>query len=341
MERIKTVEQLQKMLRNRGEGASYTGIFDWTFQTDFDWIIPYKEIVDNLLRLENGSLQLIRRFWLRKTEIIDGNIVYEDVDGLTNLSEFLRDVIKSREYELQKLINTLDLEYNPIDNVFEDTTETYRGDGTNTNKENLDSRSAQKANTTDNTISDMNYGKQSEKETTQYGERVDNSEITNTNKYGATGGETQLTNNVAPMDSDIFHSDTQSRGYNNTDEHTDVLKQASTQTSGSQNDSTTRTVDTRTDTNDVTKDVVNTTSYSSGTLKNFDGVTTTSYTKNIARHGNIGVTSSQELIRQEREIAAFSIYERIRQIFVDNFCMQLYADSVACETGEYYGDYFL
>lgn len=344
MNRIRTVEQLQQMLRNRGEGASYTGIFDWTFQTDFDWLIPYKEVVDNLLRLENGSLQLLKRFWLLKTQKDNtGHITFEDEAGLVNLAEFLRDVMSSHEYELKKLIATLDLEYNPIDNVSEDTLETYVSDGTNQSRENGSNKSAQKNNNTENEIIDSNYGAYKDTINTAYGERTDTSTTTNNNTYGSTGTHSQQSNNVAPMDSDEFHSDTQNIGYGTTDEHTDKLQQTTSTTNGAQNDNSTHSITAHTDTEDHTKDGVSTTSYSSTNMKDITGATTASYSKHILRHGNIGVTSSQELIRQEREIANFSIYERIREIFVENFCMQIYADtdSVAYETGGIYGDYVL
>lgn len=41
-------------------------------------------------------------------------------------------------------------------------------------------------------------------------------------------------------------------------------------------------------------------------------------------HGNIGVTSTQQMIKEEREISDFSIYETIAQQFVQAFCIQVY-----------------
>lgn len=41
-------------------------------------------------------------------------------------------------------------------------------------------------------------------------------------------------------------------------------------------------------------------------------------------HGNIGVTSSQQMIEQEREVAQFSIYTFITRSFIDRFCIELY-----------------
>lgn len=41
-------------------------------------------------------------------------------------------------------------------------------------------------------------------------------------------------------------------------------------------------------------------------------------------HGNIGVTSSQDMIRQEREIAEFNIYDRMINDFRMRFCVLVY-----------------
>lgn len=41
-------------------------------------------------------------------------------------------------------------------------------------------------------------------------------------------------------------------------------------------------------------------------------------------HGNIGLTSSQELIRQEREISRFNIYDEISGDFRNRFCIMVY-----------------
>lgn len=42
------------------------------------------------------------------------------------------------------------------------------------------------------------------------------------------------------------------------------------------------------------------------------------------RSGNIGVTSSQQLLEAEFKVALFSIYDRIADLFVHEFCIMLY-----------------
>lgn len=41
-------------------------------------------------------------------------------------------------------------------------------------------------------------------------------------------------------------------------------------------------------------------------------------------HGNIGVTTSQQMIESERDVAMFNIYDIIAESFVENFCLLVY-----------------
>lgn len=41
-------------------------------------------------------------------------------------------------------------------------------------------------------------------------------------------------------------------------------------------------------------------------------------------HGNIGVTTSQQMIQSEREVVMFNIYDIIAESFVENFCLMVY-----------------
>ena len=45
---------------------------------------------------------------------------------------------------------------------------------------------------------------------------------------------------------------------------------------------------------------------------------------NLHVHGNIGTVTAQEMIRQEREIAQFNLYELMIQDFKDRFCILVY-----------------
>lgn len=41
-------------------------------------------------------------------------------------------------------------------------------------------------------------------------------------------------------------------------------------------------------------------------------------------HGNIGVTTSQQMLQSELDIARFNIYENIADLFIDEFCILIY-----------------
>ena len=41
-------------------------------------------------------------------------------------------------------------------------------------------------------------------------------------------------------------------------------------------------------------------------------------------HGNIGVTTTQQMIQSEREVVQFNVYHHIVRSFIDRFCIELY-----------------
>lgn len=55
-----------------------------------------------------------------------------------------------------------------------------------------------------------------------------------------------------------------------------------------------------------------------------DGYTDDTGTITKERHGNIGVTSTQTLIREDREISDFSLYKVIADDFKKSFCVLVY-----------------
>jgi len=51
---------------------------------------------------------------------------------------------------------------------------------------------------------------------------------------------------------------------------------------------------------------------------------TTETTRETHTSGNIGVTTTQKMIREEREIAEFNIYDRMIRDFINRFCIEVY-----------------
>lgn len=64
--------------------------------------------------------------------------------------------------------------------------------------------------------------------------------------------------------------------------------------------------------------------YHSGTLADTTGSETTSATHKAHIYGNIGVTTSTQMLEDYLRVERWNIYEQIADIFVDEFCIQIY-----------------
>lgn len=62
----------------------------------------------------------------------------------------------------------------------------------------------------------------------------------------------------------------------------------------------------------------------SGTLADTTGSETTSATHKAHIYGNIGVTTSTQMLEDYLRVERWNIYEQIADIFVDEFCIQIY-----------------
>lgn len=48
------------------------------------------------------------------------------------------------------------------------------------------------------------------------------------------------------------------------------------------------------------------------------------HTRKGRAHGNIGVTTSQQMIQSERDLVVFNLYDVIAESFIENFCLLVY-----------------
>ena len=48
------------------------------------------------------------------------------------------------------------------------------------------------------------------------------------------------------------------------------------------------------------------------------------HTRTGRAHGNIGVTTSQQMIQSERDLVVFNLYDVIAESFIENFCLMIY-----------------
>lgn len=59
-------------------------------------------------------------------------------------------------------------------------------------------------------------------------------------------------------------------------------------------------------------------------IENVNDGRTVKHTKNGRAHGNIGVTTSQQMIQSERDLVVFNLYDVIAESFIENFCLMVY-----------------
>lgn len=55
-----------------------------------------------------------------------------------------------------------------------------------------------------------------------------------------------------------------------------------------------------------------------------NGGKTGKHTRTGRAHGNIGVTTSQQMIQSERDLVVFNLYDVIAESFIENFCLMVY-----------------
>lgn len=58
--------------------------------------------------------------------------------------------------------------------------------------------------------------------------------------------------------------------------------------------------------------------------ENINGGRNGRHTRTGRTHGNIGVTTSQQMIQSERDLVVFNLYDVIAESFIENFCLMVY-----------------
>ncbi|MBO5811359.1 MAG: hypothetical protein J6R32_11115, partial [Bacteroidales bacterium] len=75
---------------------------------------------------------------------------------------------------------------------------------------------------------------------------------------------------------------------------------------------------------DHTDEVTSNTTFTNGSEQNTEGEKD-SIDKHTGRiHGNIGVTTSQQMLQSELDIARFNIIQEITNLFMEEFCIMVY-----------------
>lgn len=207
--------------------------------------------------------------------------------------------------------NALQLEYNPLWNVDATIRELETRDLANS----------------DSTL----YGK---KDTVQHsGSVTDTGTIkdTGTQKNGGTRKDTGTQTVIHSM-SEESSSEVKKPGYNSstlvvtesTNGDHDITNESSTTTNNlTQTDDFTRTDNLQRENNLTETDSRRVEDQLSGTDTR-NGTDTGTILRETERHGNIGVTTSMELVRQEYELAEFNVYQMILKSFKRRFCLLVY-----------------
>lgn len=138
-----------------------------------------------------------------------------------------------------------------------------------------------------------------------------------TNRNGGeyhTGSNNSSTSNSGSINSNNNDTTTNSvSAYDSTTLST-AGRDVSNGTSGSTSSGTTTSNDSNTE-NIIHNDAENVTTSNSATEKN---------TREGRAHGNIGVTTSQQMLESELDIAKWNIYKHITDLFMQEFCIMVY-----------------
>lgn len=250
---------------------------------------PFAEVVDELTNVEGFD------FLTTGSDTINDSLLvfYGERELFNDDSSYnklcIKSLMKMNQYKYHTLFNTMGLDYNPIENYSMVESEELEHSQEMTGKKVDTSTKNGSVNTETNNETTVNgtitRGNVIDKVTNTMGARTSN-DTQNNNKYAFNSGkESPTTTNYKTLEEG---------GYTDT----------STTTRDSVIDKTTN--------NDVLKGDVETTENVnvSGESTNTESVGGASK-KTLTRSGNIGVTTSQEMIESERNLARFSFYKEI------------------------------
>ena len=236
----------------------------------------------------------------------------DELSLLSTLKTDIATLFDSRKYTWGKLYETTLLEYNPIENYSMKETEiataeatSVQGAQTNTDTNDYGAISVAKSEI---------LGAQTNTETATMGEQA---KLTTMN-IGEQVTEGSTINETAPYSSEGYQSDTKSidsvtsgAKSDSTQEHNDAYTNTNEQTLGAKDNTYTTTTDGR---KDILKKEIGSKSDTNNSTNN----------RELTRSGNIGVTTSQQMLESEREVAMFNFvhivaHEVVRLISSDMY----------------------
>ena len=277
----------------------------------------FVDMLNEWCKFNHGSLQI--RPLIEDALKTDADVIRKRVTNLINV----------RKYKYTRLYDTTLLEYNPIENysMTEEGTNTSSESGTKT--DNLGAYSDTTSGTDTTTITDSKtekigaYEDASTSATTSDIAKL----TTNTNNVVTDTGSETHERKVAPFDSDTY-----SEQEMNTDSFKDRRNVTDTETIVSPHSDTTTTRGTTkggarensytTSTTDALEHGMthNISSRSNSYTDESNGTTTHKFT----RSGNIGVTTSQQMLESERDIAMFNFIGIVAHDIIKSICICIY-----------------
>lgn len=246
-------------------------------------------------------------------DVVEGNILMEggEFEVLYANPDFMRQMIgiwTQKHYRtFDKWIKALNIEYSPLENY--DRFESW-DDTNNENSNRKHSGTSKDDNNTqrNGTTSDTSSG------------NVNNSRSEHDNEHNSGNNKTVTTgkteNEVSAFDSNSYQPENQStnEGQENGESSSDR-----TASHNSSDDTSTHTTS-----NGTTSD--NEVFSHSGSTSDNEDYTHGSTGKHTGRiHGNIGVTTSQQMLQSELDIARFNIVQQITDLFLQEFCIMIYS----------------
>lgn len=265
--------------------------------------------LQNALTWKNQSLfdNLNLPSGIDKDSVVD-NILLEggDFEVLYADPYFMRAAIStwsSKHYRtFEKWITALNIEYNPLENYDrqENWTDTLDSDTTNNN-------------TTGATDVTANTTGATDARTTSGTNQLNGTVTVDTTTSGTESSNGSTENTVSAFDSNSYQPSDKS--------DTDLSTTTSTDS-----DSSTTTAQTTTDnyTDNFTHQGSDDTTFTHTGTNNDVGTRddTTVHTGRV--HGNVGVTTSQQMLQSELDIARFNIVQQITDLFLTEFCIMIY-----------------
>lgn len=285
--------------------------------------------LQNALTWKNQSLfdNLNLPAGIDKDTVVD-NILLEggDFEVLYADPYFMRAAIgtwSSKHYRtFEKWITALNIEYNPLENYDrqENWTDTLDSDTTNQNS----TSDSDTTNITD-TVSDSTITTDNAADNRTVNNTINNTSNVNvdTTTSGTQDDTSSTENTVSAFDSNTYQPDNKSDVTNNTTSSTDS-ESATTSTQQSTDNTTDNNTHTNRSENTFSHTGSNQNLFSHSGTNNDVGTRDDTSIHSGRIHGNIGVTTSQQMLQSELDIARFNIVQQITDLFITEFCIMIY-----------------